>query len=189
MILSIYKASEGDFMQFKFKNIFISAKTETELTCADFFIKELETRTNKVFGTKNTENKTEVKFLINDNVADNDGYSVYVSEDKIIFSAKTVRGLIFAYSHFLRKCEFKNNEILLTKDISGNYTPEKKIRGHQVGYRTTPNTYDAWDYDQYFRYYLDMMAFTTNTCEHIPYEKGVSKRNCLMKYDEEEFFF
>jgi hypothetical protein len=32
-----------------------------------------------------------------------------------------------------------------------------------------------------------MMAFTTNTCEHIPYEEGVSKRNCLMQYDEEEF--
>ena len=32
-----------------------------------------------------------------------------------------------------------------------------------------------------------MMFFGSNTVEHIPYEKGVSRRNRLMKYDEEEF--
>ena len=32
-----------------------------------------------------------------------------------------------------------------------------------------------------------MMFFGVNTVEHIPYEKGVSNRNNLMQYDEEEF--
>ena len=66
-------------------------------------------------------------------------------------------------------------------------TPDKVIRGHQIGYRTTPNTYDAWSYEDYRRYYLDMMFFGTNIVEHIPYERGISKKNRLMKYDEEEF--
>ena len=61
------------------------------------------------------------------------------------------------------------------------------IRGHQIGYRTTPNTYDAWDYDQYFRYYLDMMAFGTNTCEHNGTKPSKNFRNALMKYEQYEF--
>ena len=86
----------------------------------------------------------------------------------------------------LRKLEKVDGGVRL-EDISGSYAPDKRIRGHQIGYRTTPNTYDAWSYEDYRRYYLDMMFFGVNTVEHIPYEKGVSNRNSLMQYDEEEF--
>lgn len=119
-------------------------------------------------------------------VDSNDRFFVKQDNLTLLFSAQSVRGLIFAYSLFLRKLAVNGNAFTLLCDISGEYCPDKKIRGHQIGYRTTPNTYDAWDTKQYFRYYLDMMAFGANTCEHIPYEKGVSKRNRLMRYDEEE---
>ena len=168
-------------MQFEFKSFVIFAETKDEIYASELFSNELNKRIN------NNSHKTEVIFKTDvSSLPDNDSYSIEIS-DKIIFTAKTIRGFIFAYSHFLRKCEVKDNKIILIKDISGIYIPEKKIRGHQIGYRTTPNTYDAWNYEQYFQYYIDMMAFGTNTCEHIPYEKGVSKRNCLMQYDEEEF--
>lgn len=116
-----------------------------------------------------------------------DCYEIFCSESKITFRARGIRGLIYAYAMFLRKIEKSENGIILIEDIGGKYSPDKKIRGHQVGYRTTPNTYDAWSYEDYRRYYLDMMYFGSNTVEHIPYEKGVSRRNPLMKYDEEEF--
>ncbi len=172
-------------MQFIFEKLCIIAENDIEVKASKYFITELNKRIVAI-----TETKTDilnVVFRQDNNLKDNDCYNIIFSNNILTFSAKTIRGLIFAYSHFLRKCEFKNNKIILTKDISGTYIPKRAIRGHQVGYRTTPNTYDAWDYNQYFDYYLDMMAFTTNTCEHMPYEKGVSKRNCLMKYDEEEF--
>lgn len=170
-------------MQYVFENFYISAKTETELKAAELFKKELLKRTK----SSCTEGGVSFIFKETGDLKDNDCYKIDFENDAFTFSAKTVRGFIFAYSYFLRKCEFKNAKIILVKDICGTHIPQKPIRGHQVGYRTTPNTYDAWDYEQYFEYYLDMMAFGTNVCEHIPYEKGVSKRNCLMKYDEEEF--
>ena len=173
-------------MQFIFEKICVIAENDVEVKASGYFINELNKRNVSI--ADNSQDALNIVFMQDENsFENNDCYNIIFKNNTLTFSAKTIRGLIFAYSHFLRKCEFKNNKIILTKDISGTHTPKKAIRGHQIGYRTTPNTYDAWDYNQYFDYYLDMMAFTTNTCEHMPYEKGVSKRNCLMKYDEEEF--
>ena len=118
--------------------------------------------------------------------AGRDGFIITVG-DCIVLSAKGIRGFVFAVGKFLRNIVKSGNGIELVRDISGRYSPDKSIRGHQLGYRTTPNTYDAWSYDDYYRYYLDLMFFGVNTVEHIPYQSGVSKRNRLMKYDEEEF--
>ena len=173
-------------MQYIFKELSIFAKTESELKAAGLFAEELKKRTKKSIPI--TAAPCNSCFIFKQEpLENNDCYSITYTDNVLTFSASGIRGFIFAYSHFLRKCEFNNGKLILTQSIFGLHTPKKPIRGHQVGYRTTPNTYDAWDYEQYYNYYLDMMAFTTNTCEHIPYEKGVSKRNCLMKYDEEEF--
>ena len=173
-------------MQFIFEKLYIIAENDVEAQASKYFLIELSKR--NICVTESSTDSLDIVFKQDKNAFnDNDCYNIILENNTLTFSAKTIRGLIFAYSHFLRKCEFKNNKIILINDISGTYIPKKAIRGHQIGYRTTPNTYDAWDYKQYFNYYLDMMAFTTNTCEHMPYEKGISKRNCLMKYDEEEF--
>lgn len=153
---------------------------------AMLFSDEIKARTDTepVF----SENYAEADFLFQQTESGSaDSYEIFCSESKITFRARGIRGLIYAYAMFLRKIEKSENGIILIEDIGGKYSPDKRIRGHQVGYRTTPNTYDAWSYEDYRRYYLDMMYFGSNTVEHIPYEKGVSRRNPLMKYDEEEF--
>ena len=101
-------------------------------------------------------------------------------------SALGLRGLIFGFSYFLRKTVYENKKITLIKDISDEYIPSMKIRGHQLGYRTTPNTYDAWSFDEYYRYYRDMMFFGANTCEQMPTIGPEQKRNWLMKHDIDE---
>lgn len=181
-------------MKYDFTNLLVKGDGKDASRAASLFKYELYKRTGRraseftcpenafgVFGCK------VIELLTDDKIDDKDFYLIEQSESAITISAKTVRGLIFGYSLFLRKCEFKDGKITLIKNISGAYSPDKKIRGHQIGYRPCPNTYDAWDYKQYFRYYLDMAAFGCNTCEHIPYEKTQSARNSLMKYDEEDF--
>ncbi len=116
-----------------------------------------------------------------------DGFDISIDNNAVTVTASGIRGFIYGFGMFLRKIVSVCGLPSLSEDISGVYRPDKAIRGHQIGYRTTPNTYDAWSYEDYRRYYLDMMFFGTNIVEHIPYEKGVSKRNRLMKYDEEEF--
>ncbi len=115
-----------------------------------------------------------------------DEYEIAEEDSKLIFKAKGIRGFIFSIGHLLRKSVIKNNTVTVIDDISGHYSPEKSLRGHQVGYRQTSNTYDAWDLEEYRRCYLDMMYFGTNICEHIPYEGGHSDKNAIMRRDEQE---
>lgn len=182
----IQKARSGR-MKYDFSSPLIKAEGKSASRAARLFYKELVLR-----GLNEKEPlspNASVEFLISDDerLETSDCYSLEQNGTSLKISAKTVRGLIFGYSLFLRKCECKDGKITLIKNISGLYSPDKKIRGHQIGYRTCPNTYDAWSYKQYFRYYLDMAAFGCNTCEHIPYESTHSDRNALMKYDEEDF--
>ena len=115
-----------------------------------------------------------------------DEYEIKINNNEIIFISSSVRGFIFAIGLFLRKTVTDFSSMSLICDISGRYSPEKRIRGHQVGYRQTSNTYDAWDLKEYRRCYLDMMYFGANTCEHIPYEGGHSAKNAIMRRDEQE---
>ncbi len=169
-----------------FDNFICFINSAAGLKAAEIFVAEILDRTGK--NPIINENKESANILFEvDSCICRDGYGISVCDEKITFHASGIRGFIYAVGMFLRKIEASDSGVKLIEDISGNYAPDKNIRGHQIGYRTTPNTYDAWTYDDYYRYYLDMMFFGTNTVEHIPYENGVSRRNSLMKYDEEEF--
>ncbi len=164
----------------------ISSESPASKKAAELFSEEIKSRINSIkieFCSKDDAN-----FVFADDLSlSKDSYRIKCTDNCTCIFASGIRGCIFGFGMFLRKIERNGDEIVLNDDISGSYSPDKSIRGHQIGYRTTPNTYDAWSYDDYRRYYLDMMFFGTNTVEHIPYERGVSKRNRLMKYDEEEF--
>ena len=153
---------------------------------AEIFADEIEIRTGKAPIVTDCKSSANFIFEINGSIG-RDCYNISSSETAVTVYANGIRGFIFGIGMILRKLVSVMGVPALCEDITGEYSPDKTIRGHQVGYRTTPNTYDAWTYEDYRRYYLDMMFFGTNTVEHIPYERGVSKRNRLMKYDEEEF--
>ncbi len=170
-------------MSIEFSAPEILATTEAEKLAAEIFSDELKSRTK----TLAYENKHHlIKFQQSDSFSSSDEYEIRINEDETVFSAEGIRGLIFAIGHFFRKSVVKDNRISLVYDISGRYAPVKSIRGHQIGYRQTSNTYDAWDIPEYRRYCLEMMYFGANTCEHIPYEHACSDRNAIMRRDEQE---
>ena len=168
-------------------NVFrIFSKTADEVKAAELFAEEINVRTGKK--PENAISCNDANFIFEtDSAISRDSYKIACSSENVTVFASGIRGFIYGFGMFLRKIVPVCGVPVLTEDISGIYVPDKSIRGHQIGYRTTPNTYDAWSYDDYRRYYLDMMYFGSNTVEHIPYERGVSKKNRLMKYDEEEF--
>ena len=174
-------------MKFSYDNLTICAKGKDGQYAAELFSDELFIRTKLRPSIIDISEDAFVTFIIDSSIDNKDFFIISENNGNLTISAKTIRGLIFGYSLFLRKAKFLNNEITLVEDICGIHKPQKKIRGHQVGYRTTPNTYDAWDYEQYFRYYLDMMAFGTNTCEHNTTKFGKKEMNPLMRYTQEEF--
>lgn len=175
-------------MSFDFTGLNIGAKSEAELYAAQLFSEEIEKRTGKTpdIGKVFPNPIVSFKSCKNDRLPNKDCFEIEQDDNSVTIYAYGIRGFIYGYSLFLRKSEYSGENITLIKNIGGRYIPEKQIRGHQIGYRDTPNTYDAWDLEQYFRCYLDMMAFGCNICEHIPYENGFSDRNALMRFDEEE---
>lgn len=145
------------------------------------FCEELSLRTAFYKGGKTIK----VQFSVPKTGTD-ESFKISLKKDTLTFSAHRLRGLIYAYSLFLRKCGFKKDKIIFDENICGEYSPDKKIRGHQIGYRDLNNTYDSWNEEQYRRYFLDLMMFGMNTYEGIPdvaEEKGI-----LMKYDAAQMF-
>ena len=170
-----------DFREFKVYSETLSSKKAAEL-----FSDEIKIRTGN--NTVSVDDRKKANFIFEtDDSLSKDSYKINCGEDAVTVYASGIRGFIYGFGMFLRKVAPVCGVPVLTEDISGNYSPDKSIRGHQIGYRTTPNTYDAWSFEDYRRCYLDLMFFGSNIVEHIPYERGVSKRNRLMKYDEEEF--
>lgn len=174
-------------MKFYSADIILFVRTQQEKQCAELFSEEWASRTGVTPRFSDTPSDAHVVFQTDDTIQNKDTFIIDETESGFIITARTIRGLIFGYSLFLRKTTFKNGEICLTESINGIHTPHKKIRGHQISYRTTPNTYDAWDYNDYARCQRDMMAFGANTIEHNGSSSGGEFRNKLMRYEQEEF--
>lgn len=172
-------------LQYNFSEISVFADNPITLKAAELFADELELRCGMRPDISSEGQNAAFQFSLGEYEAD--CFEITYENRCFTFSAGRLRSLLFAYAQFLKKAVFAENSIEVICDIAGRYTPDKCIRGHQLGYRTTPNSYDAWSYEQYNRYYRDLILMGCNTVEHIPYERAVSRRNRLMKYDEEEF--
>ena len=172
-------------MMTDFTGLSIVAQTATECKAAELFANEIEQRTGK--RPSFTENSTGpcVVFCEDDSFTDKDSYRIDVKGNTITISGQGIRALIYGYAMFLRKTVYDGETITLISSIDGVYAPDKKIRGHQLGYRPMNNTYDAWSLEQYRRYYLDMMYFGSNMVEHIP-RFGEENANELMLYSQND---
>ena len=78
------------------------------------------------------------------------------------------RGVLFGIGEFLRKSRMSKNKIILEIPLNFASSPVFSIRGHQLGYRNTANSYDAWSVEQYEKYIRELVLFGTNSIENIP---------------------
>lgn len=169
-------------MTFDLKRNKICASCSAAVKAAELFAEELKKRTETDFAVSDDRDAMFCFEIAEPSEAED--FSVEEKNGKLVFSAHRLRGLIYAYSLFLRKAIFADGKIVPVKDICGHYSPEKPVRGHQIGYRDANNTYDAWDAEQYRRYFLDIMAFGANVYEGIP--GGEEEKNSFMKMSGNE---
>lgn len=172
-------------MSCDFTGLSLCAVTDTERQAAQLFAQELMRRTGSEPPITAQPATVCVRFVQSDALADKDSFSVEQDGTRLTVSGRGIRALIYGYSMFLRKTVYSDGRITLIEPIAGTYAPDKKIRGHQLGYRSINNTYDAWSLEDYRRYYLDLMAFGCNTVEHIPGHVG-GKRDKLMRYTQDD---
>lgn len=95
-----------------------------------------------------------------------EGYRILSIGQQIYIQGADFRGLLYGIGYFLRKAAYSGTVQWDGRSIST--APDKPIRGHQIGYRNTANSYDAWTVEQYEQYLRDMIVFGTNSIENIP---------------------
>lgn len=168
-------------MTFDFTNLSVVAGDGTE-KAASMLLEELLLRGQASVAVSSPVAPCVIFERINASVLTHDGYSLKMCDGMLTISAEGTRGLIYGFSMFLRKLVFDEDKVTLIKDISGEYVPYKKVRGHQLGYRPSSNAYDAWTPENYRRYYRDLMFFGCNMVEHIHEEN----QNDFMKLSSDE---
>lgn len=101
-----------------------------------------------------------------------EGYQVYAEKGEsnpiIWILANDARGALFGAGWLLRNLHMERDHLSLALPVDVATAPAYPIRGHQLGYRNTANTYDAWSPEQYEQYIRELAIFGTNAVETIP---------------------
>lgn len=87
---------------------------------------------------------------------------------------KDERGLLFAAGHLSRTMLFESQTITFNSGNAICSAPAYPVRGHQLGYRNTANSYDGWSPVQYDRYIRELALFGANSIENIPFDTSDS---------------
>jgi len=100
-----------------------------------------------------------------------EGYLLEVSSTGITrLTAHTERGLLFGVGALLRKANWSQGKFSLPSELRERTSPAYPIRGHQLGYRATANSWDAWTVEQYDQYIRELALFGVNAIENIPFQ-------------------
>ena len=99
----------------------------------------------------------------------------YQNQRIIIVEGAGERGVLFGVGQLLRLMRYQPDNAGFIQWPSLASSPDKGIRGHQLGYRNTANSYDGWTKEQFEQYIRDLVVFGTNSIESIPiFDESVS---------------
>ena len=85
----------------------------------------------------------------------------------VICAGADKRGTLYAVGKLLRSATMATGSLTVPV-LNDEEAPQTPLRGHQLGYRTTNNTIDAWDVTQFEHYFRDLVVFGANAVELIP---------------------
>ncbi len=112
-----------------------------------------------------------------------EGFRLYVDRNHrravVWIKGSDARGVLFGVGNLLRRLNWSQGNLSIASKLDISTAPAFEIRGHQLGYRDTPNTYDAWSPAQFEQYIRELTFFGANSIEGIPLQGGTSP---LMKY-------
>lgn len=101
-----------------------------------------------------------------------EGFRVVSEGTTLWIVGADARGILFGSGWLLRNLKMDAKRLELAGPVDVASAPAYPIRGHQLGYRTTANSYDAWTVGQFEQYYRDLAIFGTNAIEGIPFHEG-----------------
>lgn len=98
------------------------------------------------------------------------GYGVYSGSKNVTIVGFDGPGVLYGVGKLLRNLDWGPGALVLAKPLNLTTAPDDSIRGHQLGYRTTANSYDAWTPAQYDQYIRELALFGANAVENIPFQ-------------------
>jgi hypothetical protein len=103
-----------------------------------------------------------------------EGYRLYVdtrNQQPIVWViGADARGTLFGVGRLLRRLNVSRGKLAIASNLDIATAPAYAIRGHQLGYRATANTYDAWNAAQFEQYIRELTFFGANSIEGIPFQ-------------------
>ncbi|GAB3898970.1 hypothetical protein GCM10028803_19310 [Larkinella knui] len=100
-----------------------------------------------------------------------EGFRIVTEGATLWIIGADARGILFGSGWLLRNLKMDGKRLELAGPVDVATSPAYPIRGHQLGYRTTANSYDAWTVAQFEQYYRDLAVFGTNAIEGIPFHE------------------
>ena len=108
-----------------------------------------------------------------------EGYRVVSEGSTVTITGADKRGALFGAGFFLRKMVWSQGSVSFAEGTTES-APQYSIRGHQLGYRPTANSWDAWSPEEFERYILELAFLGLNAVENIPYQ--LTDTNPLMQH-------
>jgi hypothetical protein len=104
-----------------------------------------------------------------------EGYRVAVDapakqQAVVWISGADSRGALYGVGQVLRSLTWAKGSASLPAHLDVATSPAQPIRGHQLGYRDTANSYDGWDDKQFEQYIRELALFGANSIEGIPFQ-------------------
>ncbi|MCA9074946.1 MAG: hypothetical protein KDA93_07935 [Planctomycetaceae bacterium] len=96
-----------------------------------------------------------------------ESYGVAVRGKEVLLVGHDARGALYAAGRLIRLATYRPGVLTLTLDQPIASSPDVAVRAHQLAYRNTANTYDAWTIEMYEQYIRDMIMFGCNGVEII----------------------
>lgn len=96
-----------------------------------------------------------------------EAYAIATRGDVIFLVGHDARGAMYAAGRLIRLAHYRPGTLTLQLEKPIVSSPDVSIRAHQLAYRNTANTYDAWTLDMYEQYIRDLIMFGCNGVELI----------------------
>jgi hypothetical protein len=97
-----------------------------------------------------------------------EGYRIVAGDNTVWLIGADTRGIMYAIGKLLRTAVMTEDAFHIHAPMDISEHPEFPMRGHQIGYRNTANSWDAWTVEQYDQYIRELVLFGANAVENIP---------------------
>lgn len=113
-----------------------------------------------------------------------EGFAIRTSGAGVSVEGADARGLFYGVGYLLRQLHWAPGRLDLPAELEVTSAPRFPIRGHQIGFRATANSWDAWTVAQFDQYFRELALFGVNAIEDIAV--GDESKNPLVKAPKRE---